>query len=401
MGAKEGKKLPVSEMKKKLNSENTSPAMKKKLNFAINARKWKHEDGGFLNEGDKKKRIQKTYGEFVEEMNVNPNLRDRARLDYYNQRLDSSLFEKDFDKMRNLKKSIPDMNERTQYADSLIRAGSFDRELTPDQIKSILGDQQFGDYVTTKQKFINPEKVKGTKETDPMIYGLRNSFANPIPAHERAEVFNKKPLADFRMDMSYNPKEGYSSSSKILKEYEYGGHMMLPEYGFGSWLKENAGGLLKGAGSLVKLIPGIGTIAGPILDVAGSAVGGLQANKQAKLEAVEQQKLIDEKKAADAKQQLSMENAVRSQNLFAGDKDINYGETFAFGGELMEQSTMQPQITEYSKKADLHSEGIGGVPVDVRGNPTSVSKTSAVGLTEGGEVTWNGYVFSNKLKLKK
>jgi len=46
MGAKEGEKLSVSAMKKKM--KNASPAMRKKLNFAINARKWKHEDGGLL-----------------------------------------------------------------------------------------------------------------------------------------------------------------------------------------------------------------------------------------------------------------------------------------------------------------------------------------------------------------
>lgn len=48
MGAKKGQKLSVSAMKKKMS--NASPAMKKKLVFAINARKWKHEDGGMIPE---------------------------------------------------------------------------------------------------------------------------------------------------------------------------------------------------------------------------------------------------------------------------------------------------------------------------------------------------------------
>ncbi len=42
MGAKKGKNLSVSAMKKKEHSKNTSKAMKKKLVFAINARKFKH-----------------------------------------------------------------------------------------------------------------------------------------------------------------------------------------------------------------------------------------------------------------------------------------------------------------------------------------------------------------------
>lgn len=46
MGAKEGKKLSVSAMRSRL--KNASPAMKKKLQFALNARKWNHEFGGEL-----------------------------------------------------------------------------------------------------------------------------------------------------------------------------------------------------------------------------------------------------------------------------------------------------------------------------------------------------------------
>lgn len=48
MHAKEGQKLSVSEMEKR--KKNAGPAMKKKLQFAINARKWKHEYGGLVDE---------------------------------------------------------------------------------------------------------------------------------------------------------------------------------------------------------------------------------------------------------------------------------------------------------------------------------------------------------------
>ena len=421
LGVKEGEKIPSSKLSIK---PGDSAAMRKKKTFAKNARKWKHEDGGFLfdNSSDvnerilvplqeggeidpKKKAVQDAYGTFLTDMDKETKIRDRARMDYYSQRLDSTLYGPDLDKMKALKSSIFGIDKRVAHADSTIKAGGFDKELTPEQMKMILGDDQFTDYVTTKERLSNlikPEAVAGTKTPDPLIYGMRNSFATPSPKYGRTHVVNGKPLAEFEMDMRYDPTKGYTKKSAITKEYEYGGYMM-PQYGFGSWLKENASGLLKGAGSLVKLIPGIGTIAGPILSMAGSAVGAVQANKQAKADAAEQQKLIDEKKAEDAKLKLASETAIRSQNLFGGDKDINYGETFAYGGGLMDQPQAQgvPQITEYSEKADLHSEGIGGVPVDVRGNPTTVSKSSAVGLTEGGEVTWNGYVFSNKLKAKK
>jgi hypothetical protein len=84
------------------------------------------------------------------------------------------------------------------------------------------------------------------------------------------------------------------------------------------------------------------------------------------------------------------------------------------GGDLMEDAEMSmmqdqqrgfpapnesPVVVEYGNNSDTHEEGIGGVPVDAKGNPAATSKQSAVGLTEKGEVTWNGYVFSNKLKV--
>jgi hypothetical protein len=52
MHAKEGEKLSVAAMRKKMQSSYTGPAMKKKLVFAMNARKWKHEDGGLIHYED-------------------------------------------------------------------------------------------------------------------------------------------------------------------------------------------------------------------------------------------------------------------------------------------------------------------------------------------------------------
>jgi hypothetical protein len=97
---------------------------------------------------------------------------------------------------------------------------------------------------------------------------------------------------------------------------------------------------------------------------------------------------------ADKELQFQQELAARNTNLFGGQQDMNYGATFAYGGDLL----MNPQIVNYSDKADKHSEGIGGVPVDTKGNPAKTSRMSAVGMTEGGEVAWSGYVFSNRLK---
>lgn len=188
----------------------------------------------------------------------------------------------------------------------------------------------------------------------------------------------------------------------MRNNYEYGALMMdLPQYGFGSWLKKNAGGILSGAGSIIGAIPGIGTIAGPILSLAGSAINGMQQGKADKAAAASEQAIIDAKAKADAKSQYDNNLATRNTNLFS-QKDINYGATFAMGGNLMPMEDGL-NITKLPRGANKHTEGIGGVPVDAKGNPTKMSRMSAVGMVEGGELIYNGFVFSNndKMKLKK
>lgn len=186
-----------------------------------------------------------------------------------------------------------------------------------------------------------------------------------------------------------------------LPMHEYGGYMMLPKYGFGSWLKENASGLLKGAGSLVSFIPGVGQIAGPVLSVAGAAAGKLSQNSSDKAMIASQQAEITAKQNAAAQTAYQNNVSIRERNMFSDDA-VNYGATFALGGDLM----MQDQglnIRQLPSKASKHSEGIGGVPVDIKGNPVVTSKSSAVGMIENGEIVYNGFVFSNsdKMKLKK
>jgi len=77
--------------------------------------------------------------------------------------------------------------------------------------------------------------------------------------------------------------------------------------------------------------------------------------------------------------------------------------TYQMGGDLPNKGFPAPNeapvINTYDGNSDTHKQGIGGVPVDAKGNPATTSKQSAIGLTEKGEVTWNGYVFSNKLKV--
>ena len=58
-----------------------------------------------------------------------------------------------------------------------------------------------------------------------------------------------------------------------------------------------------------------------------------------------------------------------------------------------------PSIFNY-KTGQSHQGPDNGIPVDSNGVPSSMSKNQAVALTEKGEVTWEGYVFSDELKVK-
>jgi hypothetical protein len=191
--------------------------------------------------------------------------------------------------------------------------------------------------------------------------------------------------------------------------YQEGGQLLgyLPEHGFGSWLGDNAGKILKGVGGVVSVIPGFGTVVGPILIGAGyatDAIVGAVRKKRAEGELAEATKREEEAAAKRAQAGLLSRQFDPSEN-------VDYGATFQLGGGLMqgqvenptpEASTFpsdseNPVIVGYNGNSNTHQQGVGGVPVDAKGNPSAVSKQSAVGLTEKGEVTWNGYVFSDKL----
>jgi len=193
-------------------------------------------------------------------------------------------------------------------------------------------------------------------------------------------------------DLSQEQQEGF------VPVYQDGGQLMgyLPEHSFGSWLGDNAGKILKTAGGIISVIPPIGTVVGPILIGAGYAtdaiVGAVRKNR-AEDELVEAQ---SREEAAAQKRESSAALAAQ----FDPAENIDYGatfETYQFGGGLMDQgqgNAMNPMIVDYNN-GQSHSGPQGGIPVDAKGNPVGISKQSAVGLTEMGEVAWNGYIFSD------
>jgi hypothetical protein len=213
------------------------------------------------------------------------------------------------------------------------------------------------------------------------------------------QELNNPIIDETPIDSSLVPQTQFGCGGKLMR-HEIGGQLLgldpyhgLPEYAFGSWLGDNAGGLLKGAGSIAQAFPPIGTIVGPVLNVAGSVVDSVKAKNDA-------ESLAEEERQAEelSAKRTSYENRLRSP-------DEPVAPELALGGSLMEQEngfpapTETPVITGYNGNSNTHQQGVGGVPVDSRGNPSAVSRQSAVGLTEKGEVTWNGYVFSDKLKV--
>jgi hypothetical protein len=206
-------------------------------------------------------------------------------------------------------------------------------------------------------------------------------------------------------DINNSPFAEAESQSQIQQpqfQFEEGGLLEgnygdLPEHSFGSWLGDNAGKILKTAGGIVSVIPGIGTAVGGALIGAGFATDAIVGAVRNKREAEEQQQQLDEQSLAQQQEQRIANRGQRQANLV--DQTVNYGATFEQGGNLGEGiPSDRIEITEYQNGGKHDESATRGIPVDAKGNPATTSNQSAVGLTEEGEVTWNGYVFSDKLK---
>lgn len=224
---------------------------------------------------------------------------------------------------------------------------------------------------------------------DPTLYGL--------PSRETGGQLQKINNSPFQQQVLEQPQFMFADGGLLQGNYGQG----LPELGFGSWLGDNAGKILKTAGGIVSVIPGVGQIAGPILIGAGAAtdsiVGGVRNKRADQQLATDAQLAIDEQTTADKQQQDLMNLTTRRSNLV--DQTVNYGATFEDGGEIGQGLLgEQPQIVEYINGGKHDESATRGIPVDARGNPATTSRQSAVGLTEEGEVTWNSYVFSDKIK---
>ena len=402
------------------NKGNYSPAMVKKANFARNAAKWKKQLGGYLDQELNTPIIEETP---IDQSIVAPTIFRRGGtlddLKYLDDPMPSGIF----GQVANILGSSigamglggGDAADQTPFDITQTQAGQGIQALgqqqlgnTVPQIQPLPPRKQFGGQITPDIPGVTNEEVaaivkglgiedmsekKLQRNIDRLnsnaVVGLGGRGVSDSIYQKNLKIDNKqRSVLQYYLDKQ--PQVDAISGPDIpASAFAYGGDLIgFPQYGFGSWLGDNAGGILKGAGAVASLIPAVGLIAGPALMGAGAAtdaiVGHVRGNRA--------------EDALGIKEQQDAELAAQQSKLGT---QPTYAATFQDGGSLMGQfgGNQNPVINEYNGGSNTHQQGVGGVPVDAMGNPSAVSRQSAVGLTEKGEVTWNGYVFSDKLKV--
>ena len=206
---------------------------------------------------------------------------------------------------------------------------------------------------------------------------------------------------------------------KVIKKPLYVSYNQLPQYGLGSWLRENAStiGTIAG-GAIGSLIPG-GTMIGA--SIGGAIGGGIQqsdANKDADALVAQQNKDAQAAQQAQARQAYaaqfnSMNPQVQYSNQFAcGGKMSNGGVIYtqmANGGVLTPTPTGKFSTTKKGGKGFVKSDGgllnsttgIDGITVYNAGgthqqNPNGGIPVGGYGTVEQDEVRVGKYIFSNR-----
>lgn len=160
----------------------------------------------------------------------------------------------------------------------------------------------------------------------------------------------------------------------------------IPEYKLGGWLKEHSGGII---GGLTTLGGAAMTLVNPIAGAAmlGSGVGMINND-------IQQSKQADMAKS-QAKEQTA---AMNQQNKAAY---IQQKEQEMFGDSNMPIMAAGGFIPTNDYMGQTHEGPDGGIPIDASGNPSVQSNQQPVGLVENGEVGFDRFIFSDKLKLPK
>ena len=165
---------------------------------------------------------------------------------------------------------------------------------------------------------------------------------------------------------------------KILNKNE---RLFIDEYGWGGALSGAGKGAATGA-AVGSVFPGIGTAIGA---AAGAVIGGVAGHfsEEGKNKTLEQKE--NATKAAMARKQFQADNYGDASGVWHSRM------MYADGGQIGNPG--MDIINEYS--GQTHEGPNRGIDVDKNGTPTSTNGRSPVAKTEGGEISYNEYVFSN------
>lgn len=188
------------------------------------------EDGSLLKDekGTKKDTVPVSvsdprYLQFQKDSEVDTQLQDKARLNYYNSLLSQSLKAKDPKSFENVTKDVPNtIKLRVEYADEAAKNG-YNNSLTTDEMQKILGNDNYSDYNKLRDWYskLTGVTVTGTGEqnqtTSNSNYGLRN-YLMVMPAKFSRTLLQEgdnSPKANYSVIATYNPE----SDSKYSYEY--------------------------------------------------------------------------------------------------------------------------------------------------------------------------------------
>jgi len=213
---------------------------------------------------------------------------------------------------------------------------------------------------------------------------------------------NKKlSFADLakKIDKKYSKASKYDKVAQESKESELetlrlqqeGIKNNLPQYGGGGALQGGVTGLSTGAQIGTMIMPGWGTAIGGGLGLIGGALMGSKAEDKAKKEEEKRyQDQLEMQRIALQMQSKAMQ-PMQYANMGMSNKPVV---SFAYGGDLAK--TMQTGLMQYN--GPLHGNNPnGGIPIDKNGVPTNISNNQPIASTEGGELAYKGYIYSNKL----
>ena len=193
----------------------------------------------------------------------------------------------------------------------------------------------------------------------------------------------------------------------------------LPQYGLGSWLAENAGTIGSVAGGAIGTLiaPGVGTALGASI---GGGLGGMVTNAHNQGDANAQQADANAQQAEQVQLQQHQIDVQNAMENYKAQEHPMYGTNFAMGGFMPNVNTWQysnvggmnykcggkmyshgGQLGNDNRAAQM-TKGLDNITVypksagSHQSNPRGGITIGKYGQTEGSEVRFGKYIFSNK-----